>query len=101
MVCRCVPPSGGRTAERGLVRLQAHDSYAEHGGRALADGCVRELRSRPPEILFFEARVNQDVKCFSARHRLRAARVLLVADHAAYHLGQIVLVRRMLGIWPS
>jgi hypothetical protein len=53
----------------------------------LADGCVRELRSRPPEILFFEARVNQDVKCFSARHRLRAARVLFVADHAAYHLG--------------
>jgi len=27
--------------------------------------------------------------------------VLLVADHAAYHLGQIVLVRRQLGLWPS
>jgi hypothetical protein len=25
--------------------------------------------------------------------------ILLVADHAAYHIGQIVLVRRMLGIW--
>jgi hypothetical protein len=27
--------------------------------------------------------------------------VLLVADHAAYHIGQIVLVRRMLGIWDA
>jgi len=26
---------------------------------------------------------------------------LLVADHAAYHIGQIVLVRRQLGIWSS
>jgi len=28
---------------------------------------------------------------------LRAA--LLIADHAAYHLGQLVLVRRALGVW--
>ena len=27
--------------------------------------------------------------------------LLLVADHAAYHIGQIVLVRRLLGIWPE
>jgi len=27
--------------------------------------------------------------------------VLLVVDHAAYHIGQLVLVRRLLGIWPS
>jgi hypothetical protein len=101
VVCRCVPPSGGRTAERGLVRLRPMTAMRSMAAAPLADGCVRELRSRPPEILFFEARVNQDVKCFSARHRLRAARVLFVADHAAYHLGQIVLVRRMLGIWPS
>jgi hypothetical protein len=26
---------------------------------------------------------------------------LLVADHNAYHLGQIVLVRRLLGAWPE
>jgi hypothetical protein len=25
--------------------------------------------------------------------------ILLVVDHAAYHLGQLVLVRRLLGIW--
>jgi DinB superfamily len=26
---------------------------------------------------------------------------LLVADHTAYHVGQLVIVRRMLGIWPG
>jgi DinB superfamily len=27
--------------------------------------------------------------------------VLLMADHNAYHLGQLVLVRRLLGCWPE
>jgi uncharacterized damage-inducible protein DinB len=27
--------------------------------------------------------------------------ILLVADHNAYHLGQLLLVRRLLGIWPE
>jgi hypothetical protein len=27
--------------------------------------------------------------------------VLLVADHTAYHVGQLVLVRRLLGIWAE
>ena len=27
--------------------------------------------------------------------------ILLVADHTAYHVGQIVVLRRQLGIWPS
>ncbi len=27
--------------------------------------------------------------------------ILLSADHAAYHVGQIVAVRRALGIWPT
>jgi len=27
--------------------------------------------------------------------------VLLAADHSAYHLGQLVLVRRALGAWPG
>jgi hypothetical protein len=27
--------------------------------------------------------------------------VLLIADHAAYHVGQLVLVRRLLGAWPG
>jgi uncharacterized damage-inducible protein DinB len=27
--------------------------------------------------------------------------VLLVADHNSYHLGQFVLLRRLLGSWPE
>ena len=27
--------------------------------------------------------------------------ILLAADHAAYHVGQIVAVRRALGVWPD
>ena len=27
--------------------------------------------------------------------------ILLVVDHASYHVGQIVLVRRLLGVWPE
>lgn len=27
--------------------------------------------------------------------------LLLVADHNAYHVGQLIAVRRLLGIWPS
>lgn len=27
--------------------------------------------------------------------------ILLVADHNAYHLGQLVLLRRLLGAWPE
>ena len=48
---------------------------------------------------------DEDVDLFAAvptgnaqQTYLRA--ILLVADHTAHHLGQIVLVRRLLGIWP-
>ena len=27
--------------------------------------------------------------------------LLLVADHTAYHVGEVIVVRRLLGIWPS
>ena len=27
--------------------------------------------------------------------------ILLVADHAAYHIGQLIAVRRALGVWPA
>jgi uncharacterized damage-inducible protein DinB len=30
-----------------------------------------------------------------------ARELVLVADHTAYHVGQLVLVRRLLGIWKS
>lgn len=35
-----------------------------------ADGCVRLLKWRPPEVLFFGASVSRDVKCLSVRQRV-------------------------------
>jgi uncharacterized damage-inducible protein DinB len=35
----------------------------------------------------------------TAAHQTFARSVLLVADHNAYHVGQIVLLRRLLGLW--
>jgi uncharacterized damage-inducible protein DinB len=34
-------------------------------------------------------------------HHTYLRAILLVADHAAYHVGQIVLVRRALGLWGN
>src|SRR5262245_52345677 len=33
-------------------------------------------------------------------HQTYIRGILLAADHAAYHVGQIVAVRRALGVWP-
>ena len=35
------------------------------------------------------------------RHQTYLRAILLAADHAAYHVGQMVAVRRALGIWPG
>lgn len=37
----------------------------------------------------------------TAPHQTYIRAVLLIADHAAYHIGQLVLVRRLLGSWTS
>jgi len=34
-------------------------------------------------------------------HHTYLRAILLSADHAAYHVGQIIAVRRALGIWPT
>jgi uncharacterized damage-inducible protein DinB len=33
-------------------------------------------------------------------YRTRSEAIALVAAHNSYHIGQIVLLRRMLGAWP-
>jgi hypothetical protein len=66
------------------------DSLAAYGRDRDA---IRRLALETPELT---ARVptGKDTQTY-----LRA--VLLVADHAAYHVGQIVAVRKALGIWPA
>ena len=51
-------------------------------------------------------RLARDVKDLTAKvpagesHHTFFREILLAADHAAYHVGQLVAVRRALGIWP-
>src|SRR3954451_8044370 len=54
---------------------------------------VRDLVADPASDLFARLPHGQ------GQTLLREA--LLVADHNAYHLGQFVLVRRLLGAWPE
>ena len=35
----------------------------------------------------------------TADHQTFARAILLVADHTSYHVGQLVLLRRILGVW--
>ena len=66
-------------------------------------GAVRAFHA---DLAAFEALVTdpaQDLYCKfpwgDGQTLLREA--LLIADHNSYHLGQLVLVRRLLGAWPE
>ena len=54
---------------------------------------LRQLVQDPGIDLFALVPTGKELQTY-----LRA--ILLVADHNAYHLGQLVAVRRALGIWP-
>ena len=56
-------------AESGLCTPEAECAMRRMPAARFAEGCVFELRSRPPEILLLGARVSQEVKCFSVGHR--------------------------------
>ena len=52
-------------------------------------------------------RLARDVEDLTAKvpmgkgHQTYLRAILLVADHTAYHVGQLIAVRRALGVWPS
>jgi uncharacterized damage-inducible protein DinB len=65
----------------------------------------RSVRAFHKDLADFQAMVRDPARDLHARFPwgdgqtlLREA--LLIADHNAYHLGQLVLVRRLLGAWP-
>ncbi|HEX6590222.1 MAG TPA: DinB family protein [Longimicrobiales bacterium] len=55
--------------------------------RRLIDDPATDLAARVPHA--------------TAGHQTFARAALLVADHNAYHTGQLVLLRRLLGAWPG
>ena len=50
----------------------------------LADGRVRLLKSRPPEIVFCGASVNHDVKCLSVGQRVMSVPISESKRRALY-----------------
>jgi uncharacterized damage-inducible protein DinB len=70
--------------------------------KAWKDSLTSYARSR--EALQRLARDVEDLTTTVPRgkgHHTYLRAILLSADHAAYHVGQLVAVRRALGIWPA
>ncbi len=67
------------------------------------DQSVRAVRADGKAVLELVADPSRDLTAKishgSGQTLLREA--LLVADHTAYHLGQMIAVRRLLGCWPA
>ena len=58
---------------------------------------MMDLVSNPATDLFKPIGSNQSQN----QHHTILREALLVADHNAYHLGQLVTIRRLLGAWPD
>ncbi len=61
---------------------------------------VREDRERLQELAR-DARVDLIAITPHGTDQTYLRELLLVVDHSAYHVGQLVLVRRLLGAWPA
>jgi uncharacterized damage-inducible protein DinB len=61
------------------------------------------VRSDRAELqqLIMDSRIDPFAKIPHGAGQTYLREVLLVADHNAYHVGQLVLTRRLLGAWPS
>lgn len=73
------------------------------GDRAAWDRCVAGFRSDLAEVVALARDPARDLTAVipHGEGRTYLRQVLLVADHNAYHAGQIVLVRKALGDWPA
>jgi len=65
--------------------------------------CLQGFRADLERVCALARRRSLDLQSKLPRGQGRTylRRILLVADHNAYHLGQIVLTRKLLGAWPS
>ena len=67
------------------------------------DNTLAEIRADQQKFEALLTRPNVDLyKPFTwgdGQNLLREA--LLIADHNAYHLGELIVIRRLLGIWPA
>jgi hypothetical protein len=64
------------------VRLMAQ--RRKMAAARLAEGGVRQLSRRPPEILLFGAKVSQEAKCFSVGQRRMSVPISAMSGSAAW-----------------
>ena len=63
------------------------------------DGYHKDLKAFAAFAVDHADSLTQKIPAGKGQTYLRT--VLVAADHAAYHVGQIVMVRQLLGAWPS
>lgn len=76
---------------------------AEPPDPAAWDGCLSEIRADRDRLAELAANPAMDLADTAAHgtDQTRLRELLLAIDHSAYHVGQLVLVRRLLGAWPA
>jgi hypothetical protein len=67
------------------------------------DDSVRQFREdrKALQDLARNPDVNLDARIPHGDGQTYLREIVLAADHAAYHIGQLVVIRRLLGIWKS
>src|SRR4030095_12369114 len=73
------------------------DSVTDEQWKASVDGFLADLKEL--EALVRDTTVDLTAKIPHGEWRTYLRQILLVADHNAYHLGQIVQARKLLGDW--
>lgn len=95
------PPTGGYHAMRWPEDYWAKAPQPPSPGAW--DACVQAVREDRSKFESLLTRPNVDLyKPFlwgQGQNLLREA--LLIADHNAYHVGELIILRRLLGVWPT
>jgi uncharacterized damage-inducible protein DinB len=66
------------------------------------DNSIRQFKRDRAELakLSTDSKIQLDARIPHGSGQTYLRELLLAADHAAYHIGQLVIVRRLLGAWP-
>lgn len=67
------------------------------------DKCIAEIRGDREALAKFttESKIDLTKKIPHGTGQTYLRTILVAVDHASYHIGQIVSVRRLLGAWPA
>lgn len=88
--------------ERAWPKEYWPDSPAPPSSSAWDESIVQYRRDREDlKRMAADAKIDLFAKIPHGNGQTYLREILLVADHNAYHVGQLILVRRALGIWPA